>query len=101
FRHSLYDTYTALFRSKFLPSEKAENEQFKQIVNRRKVGQYYPSFKIAEMVGLSGHALSRITPSFFVITSDNQKINLGLGLKFETKALKVVEYSRKDWALGV
>ena len=31
-----------------------------------------------------------------VITSDGQKHNLGLGLKFEAKALKVIDYSRKD-----
>jgi 5'-3' exoribonuclease 1 len=31
-----------------------------------------------------------------VIMSDNAKINLGLSLKFEAKALKVIDYSRKD-----
>lgn len=31
-----------------------------------------------------------------VLTSDNQKINLGLSLKFEAKAQKVLDYSRKD-----
>jgi len=31
-----------------------------------------------------------------VITSDHQKTNLGLSLKFEAKALKVIDYSRKD-----
>ena len=31
-----------------------------------------------------------------VITSDNQKQNLGLSLKFEGKGLKVMDYSRKD-----
>lgn len=31
-----------------------------------------------------------------VLTSDNQKINLGLSLKFEAKALKVIGYSRKN-----
>lgn len=31
-----------------------------------------------------------------VITSDNQKTNLGLSLKFEAKALKVIDYSRKE-----
>jgi 5'-3' exoribonuclease 1 len=73
-----------------------ENDQFKQIVDSRKSGHYYPSFKVAEMVGLSGRALSKITSSFMVVTSDKQKINLGLSLKFEAKALKVVDYSRKE-----
>ena len=31
-----------------------------------------------------------------VIGSDGQKTNLGLSLKFEAKALKVVNYSRKN-----
>lgn len=48
------------------------------------------------MVGISGRALSKITSSFMVITSDNQKTNLGLSLKFEAKALKVIDYSRKE-----
>lgn len=31
-----------------------------------------------------------------VITSDGVKNNLGLSLKFEAKALKVIDYSRKE-----
>jgi 5'-3' exoribonuclease 1 len=31
-----------------------------------------------------------------VITSDNQKTNLGLSLKFEAKSLKVIDYSKKE-----
>jgi len=31
-----------------------------------------------------------------VLTSDNQKTNLGLSLKFEAKSLKVIDYSKKD-----
>ena len=41
-------------------------------------------------------AIAKITSSFMVITSDGQKNNLGLSLKFEAKALKVIDYSRKD-----
>lgn len=48
------------------------------------------------MVGISGRALGKITSSFMVITSDNQKTNLGLSLKFEAKSLKVIDYSRKE-----
>ncbi|OBZ66148.1 hypothetical protein A0H81_13718 [Grifola frondosa] len=48
------------------------------------------------MVGLSSRALSKITSSFMALTSDGQKCNLGLSLKFEAKGLKVIEYSRKD-----
>lgn len=45
---------------------------------------------------MTGRALSKITSSFMVITSDHTKTNLGLSLKFEVKALKVIDYSRKD-----
>jgi hypothetical protein len=31
-----------------------------------------------------------------VLTSGKEKINLGLSLKFEAKALKVIGYSRKN-----
>ena len=48
------------------------------------------------MVGLSGRAVGKITSSFMVITSNGQKTNIGLSLKFEAKALKVIDYSRKD-----
>ncbi|KAF8150162.1 exonuclease II [Crassisporium funariophilum] len=80
----------------FFPSEKAEIDKFKDIVENRKASRYYPSFKAAELVGISGRALGKITSSFMVITSDNQKTNLGLSLKFEAKALKVIDYSRKE-----
>ncbi|PPQ70177.1 hypothetical protein CVT26_014453 [Gymnopilus dilepis] len=80
----------------FFPSEKAENDKFKTIVANRKAIPYYPSFRAADLVGISGRALGKITSSFMVITSDNQKTNLGLSLKFEAKALKVIDYSRKE-----
>lgn len=48
------------------------------------------------MLGLSGRAIAKITSSFMIITSDHQKNNLGLSLKFEAKGLKVIDYSRKD-----
>ena len=79
----------------FFSPDKTENEQFKLIVNNRTSGTYYPSFKAAEIAGITGRALSKITSSFMVITSDGHKTNLGLSLKFEAKALKVIDYSRK------
>jgi 5''-3'' exonuclease len=85
-----------IYRRQFFTSDKAENDKFKAAVDSRKSGRYYPSFKVADMVGISGRALSKITSSFMVITSDNQKTNLGLSLKFEAKGLKVINYSRKD-----
>lgn len=48
------------------------------------------------MLGISGHALSKITASFMVLTGDGHKNNVGLSLKFEAKSLKVIGYSRKN-----
>lgn len=80
----------------FFPSDKTENEKFKAAVTGRLPTRYYPSFKAAEMVGMSGRALSRVTSSFMVLTSDSQKVNLGLSLKFDAKGMKVLDYSRKE-----
>jgi 5'-3' exoribonuclease 1 len=81
----------------FFPSEKSEIDKFKTIVSNRKASKYIPSYKTAELVGISPRALSRITSSFMVVSGqDKQKINIGLSLKFEAKALKVVDYTRKN-----
>lgn len=80
----------------FFPSEKEENAQFKAIAESRSSGVYFPAFRAAQILGISGHALSKVTSSHMVITSDNQKTNVGLSLKFEAKALKVIDYSRKE-----
>ncbi|KAI0707261.1 exonuclease II [Earliella scabrosa] len=80
----------------FFPSEKTENDKFKAVVANRLQNKYFPSFKVADMLGLSTKALSKITASFMVLASDGNKNNLGLSLKFEAKGLKVIEYSRKN-----
>ncbi|OSC96896.1 hypothetical protein PYCCODRAFT_1378244 [Trametes coccinea BRFM310] len=80
----------------FFPTEKTENDRFKNVVVNRLQNKYYPSFRVAEMLGISSKALSKVTSSFMVVGSDGNKNNLGLSLKFEAKGLKVIEYSRKD-----
>ncbi|KAJ3572931.1 hypothetical protein NP233_g2767 [Leucocoprinus birnbaumii] len=80
----------------FFPSEKSEIEKLKNIVKNRKASSYIPSFKTADQIGISPRALSRITSSFMVLLPDKQKINIGLSLKFEAKALKVADYTRKN-----
>jgi 5'-3' exoribonuclease 1 len=79
----------------FFPSEKAEIERFTKVVSSRSPGEYFRSYDVANMVGISGMALSRIASSFMVLDSNGTKINLGLSLKFEAKGLKVMDYSRK------
>ncbi|KAG6331105.1 hypothetical protein ID866_7983 [Astraeus odoratus] len=80
----------------FFPSDKQENEKFKSIVENRVSHHYYPSFKAANLLHISGRALAKVTSSFMVLTSDSSKNNLGLSLKFEAKSLKVIDYSRKN-----
>ncbi|KAF7981258.1 hypothetical protein HWV62_34139 [Athelia sp. TMB] len=80
----------------FFPSDKAENEKFKSIVDSRISSRYFPSFKAAELVGITTRGLSKITSSFMVLTAGGKKENVGLSLKFEAKALKVIDYSRKN-----
>ncbi|KAF8839725.1 hypothetical protein BDN67DRAFT_1056370 [Paxillus ammoniavirescens] len=80
----------------FFSLDKADNDEFRTIVQSRISQQYYPSFKAANLLGISGLALSKITSSFMVLTTDSSKDNLGLSLKFEAKSLKVVGYSQKE-----
>ncbi|KAI0028225.1 hypothetical protein K488DRAFT_89959 [Vararia minispora EC-137] len=80
----------------FFPSDKSDNDAFKTAVADRAQLRYYPSFKVADMLGMSSRALSRVTSSFMVLTQDGAKVNLGLSLKFEAKSMKVLDYSRKD-----
>ena len=63
---------------------------------------YTPSFAVAKKLGLNPLALSKITSSFTVNTA-SLRLNLGLNLKFESKKLKVLGYSRRDdsgWAFS-
>ncbi|KAE9391139.1 hypothetical protein BT96DRAFT_832474 [Gymnopus androsaceus JB14] len=86
----------------FFPSDTTENAQFKSIVNSETLSstspsqsRWHPAFTAASILNISNRALSKITSSFMIITSDGVKHNLGLSIKFEAKGLKVVGYSRK------
>ncbi|KAI9760654.1 MAG: hypothetical protein M4579_001518 [Chaenotheca gracillima] len=55
---------------------------------------YTPSFAVARSLHLNPLVLSKIT-SAFSVTADDQRMNLGLNLKFEGKKQKVLGYSRR------
>lgn len=57
---------------------------------------YTPSFAVAKMLGLHPLVLSKITSSFSVSALGLPRLNLGLNLKFESKKLKVLGYSRRS-----
>jgi 5'-3' exoribonuclease 1 len=58
---------------------------------------WIPAFALAKQLNLPALALSKITSSFRVEQPDKpqEKLNLGLNLKFEAKQQKVVGYTRK------
>ncbi|KAI9747734.1 MAG: hypothetical protein M1815_003933 [Lichina confinis] len=56
---------------------------------------YTPSYNVARTLRLNPLVLSRITSSFMV-SVDDQRLNLGLNLKFEARKLKVLGYSRRE-----
>ncbi|KAI9787309.1 MAG: hypothetical protein M1816_007657 [Peltula sp. TS41687] len=66
------------------------------IANRaERSNKYTPSYALARMLNLNPLALSKLTSSFTVLM-DDQRLNLGLNLKFEAKKLKVLGYSRRS-----
>ncbi len=58
--------------------------------------RYTPSYTVAKMLGLHPLVLSKITSSFSVSAMGLPRLNLGLNLKFESKKLKVLGYSRRS-----
>lgn len=91
-----YDSFSFAELRQFFPNAEAENAKFKEIVDNRSSQDYYPSYEVSELLGMSGMAVAKITSSFMVLTSDGQKTNLGLSIKFDAKAMKVIDYSRKN-----
>ncbi|KAJ1675709.1 exonuclease II Exo2, partial [Spiromyces aspiralis] len=56
--------------------------------------RYYPSFVVTKMLQYHPLAFSKVMSSLHVNTKDG-RANIGLNLKFDSKELKVLEYSRK------
>lgn len=81
----------------YFPSDKQETALFQRLVQTRPAGHWYPSHALARQLNISSLALSRITSSLMVaLTKGNQKSNIGLQLKFESKGMKVLGFSRKN-----
>ena len=64
------------------------------VIEADRLSPYTPSYAVAKMLGLNSLVLSKITSSFQINVSNN-RVNLGLNLKFEAKKLKVLGYSRR------
>jgi 5'-3' exoribonuclease 1 len=92
-----------------LPSEQVISESSPVITGIAKDFEknevYTPAFMVAKMLKTSGLALSMITSSMMITCTGKQaeKLNAGLNLKFESKARKVLGYTRKGpkgWELS-
>jgi 5'-3' exoribonuclease 1 len=62
--------------------------------NAERSSPYTPSYAVARNLRLNPLVLSKLTSSMSVMLGE-QRINLGLNLKFEAKKLKVLGYSRR------
>lgn len=66
------------------------------VLNYHSQNRYTSSYQVAKMLGLHPLVLSKITSSFSVAALGLPRLNLGLNLKFESKKLKVLGYSRRN-----
>lgn len=80
--------------SQYFPSDKAENPLFKARLATMDASRYSPAHALGRVVNMSGLALSKICSSLLVMFNE-QRVNIGLNLKFEARGQKVLGYSRK------
>lgn len=66
------------------------------VVSQATFTRYRASYTIAQELQLHPLVLSKITASFSVSALGLPRLNLGLNLKFESKKLKVLGYSRRS-----
>lgn len=58
--------------------------------------RYYPGWQLAKRIKISALSLSRLTSTFQIsFAGKDQKLNIGLCLKYESKGMKVLGYTRK------
>ncbi|SCV74192.1 BQ2448_6624 [Microbotryum intermedium] len=89
-----HDGDALAIRVAFFPTDKLENRVFKTRLDAFGTADYVPAHAVARQLRISGLTLSKITSSVMIVHNDN-KLNIGLNLKFEAKSQKVLGYSRK------
>lgn len=57
--------------------------------------RYYPSYEISKQLKLNPLLFSRLTTAFFIEGPTNQRVNIGLELKFDARRQKVLGYTRR------
>ena len=72
------------------------------IISRHFTESYMPGYRAAQRTGISGHVLSRITGTIFVVRGAREqqsdsasKSNIGLGLKFSKRQEEVCGYTKR------
>jgi len=80
----------------YFPSEGQENRVFSDLVRTRPSGHYYPSHILCRRIGLSGLQLSKVCSTLMVKLENGSKVNIGIPMKFESKGLKVLGYTRRN-----
>ncbi|SGY47624.1 BQ5605_C001g00550 [Microbotryum silenes-dioicae] len=89
-----HDGDALAIRVAFFPTDKLENRVFRTRLEAFGTADYVPAHAVARRLRISGLTLSKITSSVLITHNDN-KLNIGLNLKFEAKSQKVLGYSRK------
>lgn len=72
-----------------------ENEVLARIVQNRTPDKYFPSPTVVRRLRIHPLVLARLTSSMSLQYKE-QRVNVGLNLKFEAKSLKVLGYTRKN-----
>ncbi|OWZ62180.1 hypothetical protein AYX15_05666 [Cryptococcus neoformans] len=80
----------------YFGEETEETLRFMKAVAHRPTGKWWPSPILCRRLGISALALSRITSTLLVQLGDGSKTNIGLSLKFESRGLKVLGYSKRN-----
>ncbi|XP_033113698.1 5'-3' exoribonuclease 1-like [Anneissia japonica] len=75
---------------------------FQSIISRQQnyEQQYFPGYRMAQRLGVTGFVLSRITGSVFVVADGGRRLNVGLNLKFNRTNQEIPGFSRKDTEQG-
>ncbi|CDK28161.1 unnamed protein product [Kuraishia capsulata CBS 1993] len=77
-----------------ISTDKEPNYGLQKAQLEKKTVQYFPSYEVARMLKISGLFLSKITSSY-MIQLGSKKINVGLGLKFDSRMEKALGFTRK------
>ena len=83
--------------TQYFPSDEEEPRKFAALASQRAQQRYFPSFAVTKRVGMSALTLSKITSGLMIeVAGSAGRVNVGLNLKFEAKAQKVLGYAQRN-----